>query len=456
MKLTIQEIAEAVHATQIVGCSEETVVTSVEFDTRQLTTGSLFVPLKGNRDGHDFIEQALTAGASVTFSDHPIQADVPHILVADTLVALQELSKYYLSKVSPKVVGITGSNGKTTTKDMTAAVLRTTYNTYKTQGNYNNDIGLPYTILSMPETTEILVLEMGMDHKGEIDVLSQIGEPDIAAITLIGESHIEHLGSRKGIAEAKMEIVSGLNKEGTLIIPNDEPLLKELIMDVSQDVESFGIDTEATLSGYVSEESKSETRFTTNLFDGVLFSIPVLGRYNVKNALIALLIGRYFEVPVDKMAKGLATFDLTKNRTEWLKTPQGMDILSDVYNANPTAMTLVLDSFSGLETIGSKVVVLGDMLELGDLSGDMHRQVAAHLSAEKINHVFLYGREMNQLYQELSNTFDSNALHYYAPEAKELLMTDLGATLTSNDTVFLKASNGMGLNEVVDYLLNNH
>lgn len=456
MNLSVQEIADAVgginHALQV----KHDMIESVEFDTRKVVENSLFVPLKGARDGHDFIDQAIENGALLVFSEKALPDSIPYIKVDDTLSALQKLSQYYLKKIGPKVVGITGSNGKTTTKDMTAAVLSQQFKTYKTQGNYNNHIGLPYTVLSMPDDTEMLVLEMGMDHKGEIEVLSNIATPDIAAITLIGESHIEYLGSRQGIAEAKMEITSGLQDDGLLIIPNDEPLLKRLIVDVPQKVESFGINTEATLSATLVSESKNDTQFVTNLFGDDIFSIPVLGGYNVKNALISLLVGQFFGMSPSKMKNGLATFDLTKNRTEWLKTEDGIDILSDVYNANPTAMKLVLDTFSSLKLEGRKFVVLGDMLELGELSSEMHESIAEHISPNDLEQVYLYGEEMNALYNLLNERMPKGSLHFYQKNEKKELMENLSSQLQPKDTVFLKASNGMGLNEVVEFLLKKH
>lgn len=456
MNLSVREIVAAVNGVNHAIQHEDQCVESVEFDTRKVIENSLFVPLKGARDGHDFIPQAIESGASLVLSERELSEGVSYIKVEDTLVALQKLAQYFLEKVHPKVIGITGSNGKTTTKDMTEAVLSQHYKTYKTQGNYNNHIGLPYTILSMPEDTEMLVLEMGMDHKGEIEVLSNISKPDIAAITLIGESHIEYLGSRAGIAEAKMEITAGLKEDGVLIIPNDEPLLKRMIIDIPQTVDTFGIGTEATLSASILSETKVDTQFETNLFEGEVFSIPVLGGYNVKNALIALLIGHFFNVPVSKMKNGLATFNLTKNRTEWLKTNDGIDILSDVYNANPTAMKLVLDTFSALKLEGRKFIVLGDMLELGELSNQMHESVAEHISPKKIDQVYLYGEQMESLYNLLHERIPQGSIHFYRKTEKKEMMTHLSEKMQPKDTVFLKASNGMGLSEVVEFLLKSH
>lgn len=455
MKLAIKEIIKAVKGQLFGEISLTNQVTSVEFDTRKVVPGTLFVPLKGNRDGHDFIDVAFENGAVLTLSDRQLE-NKPYILVEDTQKALQDLAKYYLDKVAPKVVGITGSNGKTTTKDMTAAVLSQSFKTYKTQGNYNNEIGLPYTILSMDLDTEVAVLEMGMDRKGDIELLSQIGRPDVAAITIIGESHIEYLGSRQGIAEAKMEIVTGLKENGTLIVPSNEPLLKPILEKVIQEKVLFGLEDSAAVKADIVSESKNETTFTTTLFPKVVFSIPVLGQYNVNNALIAISVGNILGVPVEKIQTGLANFDLTKNRTEWIQTTKGMDILSDVYNANPTAMNLVLDSFSKVETKGRKIVVLGDMLELGKSSKEMHESVAKHLSPEEIDAVYLYGTEMKYLFEKLTNQFSENNISLFEKENKENLIKALSNEINPTDTIFLKGSNGMGLKEIVEYLLNNH
>lgn len=455
MELAIREIMTAVNGHLFGEISLESQVTNVEFDTRKVVEGTLFVPLKGNRDGHDFIDVAFENGARITLSDRKLE-NKPYILVEDTQKSLQDLAKYYLDKVAPKVVGITGSNGKTTTKDMTAAVLSQSFKTYKTQGNYNNEIGLPYTILSMDSDTEVAVLEMGMDRKGDIELLSQIGRPDIGAITIIGESHIEYLGSRKGIAEAKMEIVSGLKENGTLIVPCNEPLLTPILETVTQEKILFGLEDSADIKASILSESKKEMTFTTTLFPKVVFSIPVLGKYNVCNALIAISVGNILGVPVEKIQEGLAKFELTKNRTEWLKTPNGMAILSDVYNANPTAMNLVLDSFSKIETQGRKITVLADMLELGESSKEMHESVAQHLSPEEIDTVYLYGTQMKFLFEVLKNKFSENKIYLFEKENKSQLMQELSKQLVPSDTIFLKGSNGMGLKEIVDYLLNNN
>lgn len=450
MKLTIQEITAAVKGTLQNENGQD--VTSVEFDTRKVTAGSLFVPLKGNRDGHAFIETAIENGAVATFwSLDPQKApqEIAVILVEDTLTALQDLARYYLKQIQPNVIAITGSNGKTTTKDMTETVLAQKFITHKTQGNFNNDIGMPYTILQMPENTEKLILEMGMDHADEITILSKLAEPEVAAITMIGEAHIENLGSRLGIAKAKMEITDGLRKDGLLVIPADEPLLTELVKEVPATVERVGL-TAGDLTAKILKEEKAQTIFEIT---GEIFQIPVPGAFNVKNALIAYAIGKWYGVSVSEIRQGFANLNLTQNRTQWLKAANGADILSDVYNANPTAMGLVLDTFANLPADGQRFAVLADMLELGPDSKAMHAGMADHISPERFDRIFLYGEEMAALKTELNERYPELPVDYFGKDEKERMIQQIQEQLSSNGSIVLKGSNGMGLTSVVSTLI---
>lgn len=444
MDLTIKEIAEILKSNE----DSEQQIANIEFDSRKITNNSLFVPLKGTRDGHQFVEQAKENGAIATLWSED-RSSAPEGLfvfeVEDTKKAFQKLASYYRKKIAPRVVAITGSNGKTTTKDMTEAVLAQKFKTYKTQGNYNNDLGLPYTILHMPETTEVLVLEMGMDHAGDLTLLSQISEPDAAAITLIGEAHIENLGSRNGIAEGKMEITAGLKKNGVLFIPADEPLLSPLVSSLQQKVVTFGF-----TKGNVQAEVLKTTQYSSEfMIDGQRFSIPVIGSYNVKNALVAYSFGHYFGLNDEEIANGLKDFQLTKDRTQWSKAANGADILSDVYNANPTAMGLVLDSFAELPLAGRKIVVLADMLELGESTKQMHRQMANHINGS-FAEVYLFGTEMQALYQELQKS--QAQVYYFSEENKQDMIASLKQDIQPQDSLLLKGSNGMGLAEVISAL----
>lgn len=448
MKLTVKEIATLFGQNEF---QEETIISTIEFDSRKITSGGLFVPLAGERDGHDFVAAAKENGAVATFWSRDLKdapKDMIVILVEDVLAAFQTLAQYYLQKVKPKVAAITGSNGKTTTKDMTAAVMATQFKTYKTQGNYNNNIGMPYTILHMPTDCEVLVLEMGMDHAGELTELSLLAQPDAAAITIIGEAHIENLGSRTGIAKAKMEITAGLKRDGLLVIPADEPLLTPLIVDLPQKITTFGLDR-GNLTAAITKEDKAKTTFMIHKTE---YTIPVIGGYNVKNALIAYALGKYFGVSPQNIQRGLAEFQLTKNRTEWLAAKNGAQILSDVYNANPTAMGLVLDTVSNLKTDGRKLAVLADMLELGPDSKTMHANMAYHID-DRFSVIFLYGSEMKALFNALTQMDSHLMVYHFDKENKAELLKMVQAELRPTDTIVLKGSNGMGLTEVVASLI---
>lgn len=450
MNFTTTIISRAVQGEVL--AENEVTVTGVEFDSRKIQAGDLFVPLKGTNDGHEFVSKAIGNGAKATlWSNDPATAPagIAVILVKDTLLAFQALASYYLLEENPDVIAITGSNGKTTTKDMTESVLSQKFRTYKTQGNYNNDIGLPYTILHMPEGTEKLILEMGMDHAGEISILSELAEPDVAAITIIGEAHIENLGSREKIADAKMEITTGLASDGLLIIPADEPLLEERTSSVSQTVETFGIQ-KGDLSATILNEDKGATVFSV---DDNGYQIPLPGSYNVENALIAMAIGRWFDVSTEEIFQGLAYVQVTQNRTQWLKASNGADILSDVYNANPTAMGLVLDTFAKLPTEGRRLAVLADMLELGVDSYSLHASMAEHINNKDFQEIYLYGDEMKGLKLALADRYPTLAVHYFTKNDKAQMMQLLKESLQTTDSVVLKGSNGMGLIEVVEALL---
>ena len=394
MNLTLHEVADAVKAQNDVSKYENRVLGNIEFDSRLIKPGDIFLPLKGARDGHDFIPTAFENGAVVTFSEQDVA--FPHILVENTEQAFQDLARYYLAKTAVDVIAITGSNGKTTTKDMTAQIIATTYKTYKTQGNYNNEIGLPYTVLHMPDDTEKLVLEMGQDHMGDIHLLSTLAKPKLAVITLIGESHLEFFGTREKIAEGKMQIIDGLVHGGELIAPADKII--NAYLPENQKITRFGADADIHLTALY--EHKDHLSFTVNFLDEDL-TIPVPGKFNATNAMIAAYVGTLEGVSPQHIKKALASLNLTKNRVEWLKASNGADVLSDVYNANPTAMRLILETFQTIarNPEGRKIAVLADMKELGDQTAQLHAEMITALNPEKLDLLYLYGENMLSLAQ---------------------------------------------------------
>lgn len=409
MKLTLHEIAKVVGAKNKVSDFDDVPLQNIEFDSRKIAKGDLFLPLKGTRDGHDFIETAFENGAVATLAEREV-VGYPYILVDDTLVALQTLAAYYLEKMRVDVIAVTGSNGKTTTKDMIAAILSTEYKTYKTQGNYNNEIGLPYTALHMPDDTEKIVLEMGQDHMGDIHLLSELAKPHIGVVTLIGEAHLEFFGSREKIAEGKLQIVDGMDSDGILIAPND-PIVDAYLPD-NQKVIRFGNDAEIFVEQLV--ESKDSVTFMTNVVNRPI-TLPIPGKYNATNAMVAAYVGKLLAVSDDDIVEALETIELTRNRTEWKKAANGADILSDVYNANPTAMKLILETFSSIPANegGKKIAVLADMKELGDQSIQLHTNMIMSLAPDTIDTVIFYGEDIAELAQLASQMFPIGHVYYF-------------------------------------------
>ncbi|GAA2861044.1 UDP-N-acetylmuramoyl-tripeptide--D-alanyl-D-alanine ligase [Lactobacillus intestinalis] len=454
MKMQLAEIAKALNTT-CVG-DEQTVITSVAFDSRKITDGGLFVPLVGDRDGHDFINSAINNGASATLwqTGHPNKPENIAVLeVDDPLQAMQDLARYYLRKVNPTVVGITGSNGKTTTKDMIAAVLSKRFNVHKTQANFNNEIGVPMTILEMKPNTEILVLEMGMDRPGQLHHLSELTHPDVTVITMIGEAHIEFFGTRDKIADAKMEITDFLREDGEFIYNGDEPLLRERAEKLSQAKATFGFEKDDTVYATGFKSYKHHATFTVNDSEQQ-FSIPMIGKHNVSNAMAALSVGRHFGESDEEIAASLSNFTPTANRMEWEKGDVGEDIMSDIYNSNPTAVRAVITSFGQIEVPegNRRIAVLGDMLELGEKSAELHRNLEDCLDPQVINEVYLYGTEMKNLYDALEDKYDAEHLHYYDRDQMQRMIEDLKNDIKPHDIVVLKGSHGMHLEKVVERL----
>ncbi|MCY7142984.1 UDP-N-acetylmuramoyl-tripeptide--D-alanyl-D-alanine ligase [Streptococcus gordonii] len=452
MKLDLYEIAEVLSAKNDVTQFENVALRNAEFDSRLIESGDLFVPLKGARDGHDFIATAFAQGAVATLSERPV-AEGPYILVDDVLTAFQRLAQYYLEKMQVDVLAVTGSNGKTTTKDMLAQLLATSYKTYKTQGNYNNEIGLPYTVLHMPEDTEKLVLEMGQDHLGDIHLLSELAKPKTAIVTLVGEAHLEFFGSRAEIAQGKMQIADGLRKDGLLIVPADKIVNEFLPADCK--LVRFGPDADIFLTRL--EERKDSLSFECNFLEQRI-DLPVTGKYNATNAMIAAYAALQEGVSETAIAQAFSKLELTRNRTEWKKAANGADILSDVYNANPTAMRLILETFSTIPANpgGRKLAVLADMKELGADSKSMHGSMITSLNPEIVTDLFLYGQDMEALYDYAKEIYPPGRVHYFIKNNEkdqfEQMTKAVREKLTPADQILLKGSNSMNLAKLVEDL----
>lgn len=457
MKMTIKEVMTALSVEDNLSDKDKLVtVSSVCFDSRDAEDGSLFLPLNGQRDGHDFIQSAIDNGASASLwqKNHavPENIEIPLIMVDDVLDALQKLAKHYLNKVNPKVVAITGSNGKTTTKDIVASLLQTDMNVVYTHANFNNEIGVPVTVLNMETNTEVLVVELGMDRPGQISKLSELVQPDVAVLTMVGEAHIEFFGTRDKIADAKMEIVEHLREDGVFIYNGDDPLLVEKAESVPQQKLTFGFKDTNDIYPVQFDSQKDYSDFETNIWPETNLHLPLMGEFNILNALAALMVAKVFRINKLRIESALKDFSPTKNRNEWKTAFNGADILSDVYNSNPTAVKDILINLKRIDSKGRKIVVLGDMLELGDKSKELHESLAEFLDPKDFEEVYLIGSDMNYLKQKLVDKYDSVNIKYFNESQLTELAISIKADLQSEDLILLKASNGMHLNKVLEQI----
>ncbi|WP_028390580.1 UDP-N-acetylmuramoyl-tripeptide--D-alanyl-D-alanine ligase [Bacillus cihuensis] len=458
LKKTLKQIHEMVGGLNNITDFESIIAAGVSIDSRHIEPNNLFIPLRGEQvDGHQFVEKAISQGAAASFwqkdAGEP-PAGLPCIMVENTEKALQDLAKAYRKQLNCKVIGITGSNGKTTTKDMVAALLQTMYRVHKTSGNFNNHLGLPLTILGMDEDTEVAVLEMGMSSRGEIEFLSKLAEPDLAIITNIGESHLLDLGSREEIANAKLEIVAGLKAGGTLIYHGDEPLLRDRIeRDLTNlHVVSFGREDKNDLYPISITQTDNSTSFEINGDFREPYTIPVLGVHNVQNALAAMLVAKLLRVNDTHIRNGFESVRLTNMRMELVAGAKGQKIINDAYNASPTSMKAAIELVETLEGFQSKYLVLGDMLELGNQEKEFHVNIGKIIQPDKINAVFTYGSLGHFIAEGARKSFPVDRVFSY--EDKTALITDLKERTSLNDLILVKASRGMKLEEIVQALQN--
>lgn len=449
IKRTLKQIQEMAQGQPISSEYSAIVVEGVSKDTREDMSGKLYIPIIGeNFNGHAFVRDAIEKkGAVASFwqKDQPEPpTDLNLIVVDDTIEALQHLASSYRNEIGMKVVGITGSNGKTTTKDMVTSVLETTFRVHKTAGNYNNHIGLPLTILSMKEDTEVAVLEMGMSGRGEIELLSNIAKPDAAVITNIGESHMQDLGSREGIAEAKLEIAAGLKQDGKLIINGDEPLLTDRV-EGNANVIPFGLKAN---NDYQAKDIMLKGRGTHFIIEETEYFIPVLGAHNVTNALAAIIVGELFGVSEENRKKGLEQLVITGMRNEVVETSGGWTVINDAYNASPTSMRAALDLLGSLDEYGKKIAVLGDMLELGDMEKAFHHEIGQYVKEKNVDYVFTFGALGMEIAKGAQEVMEPSRVKPFMN--KQELTRELLPLLENGDVVMVKGSRGMKLEEVIE------
>ena len=447
IKATIEQISKFCGGTMNSRAEEikNSLIKGVSIDTRTIEEGNVFVPFKGEyADGHRFIEMAFSKGAGVTLSEEPYgESDYPVIHVTDGLAALQSIAREYLTLVNPAVIAVTGSNGKTTTKDMLECVLSTKYKVQKTPGNFNNEIGMPLTILQLDEDTEVSILEMGMDKVGDINFLSRMAEPDIAVITSVGESHIEMLGSRENIAKAKYEIVDYLKDDGTFIYSRDYPLLDALAdKDTAYDIQTAGLllSNQHTISS-VTEDDQG-THFT---FKEVQFDIPQLGIHNALNASLAILTGEKLGVSLKEAQKNLSRLEVTSMRMERVTHDSGALIVNDAYNASKASMISAVDTV-GRMAHTNKILVLADILELGSYKQELHEDVAHFINEEtyQFTKIYTFGDGAKYIHDALMVGEKEHA------SSIEELRDKVSEHFKEDTVILLKGSRGMAVERVID------
>ena len=447
-KLTLKQAA------QWCGGYVEAKYENIEFygannDTRVLQPGQLFIVLQGARDGHDFIPAAMEKGAAAVLCSRKV-GDYPAIYVKDPRIALGQIAKAELDRIGCKRVGITGSVGKSTTKEMVATVLESTYRVSKTPANHNNDIGMPMAVLSMPEDTEVAVLEMGMNHFREIAYLSEIAKPDVAVIINVGTMHIEFLGSREGIRKAKMEIVEGMAPEGQLLLNGDNDLLRNLEEAPVQTVTYFGMDGECAVRAENVQQHDGLLQFHVTTEQG---SFPVEmaleGEHFVADALAAVAVGLKMDVKLENIRESLNSFRNMAGRQEIFRSGE-YTIIKDCYNAGPESMAAALNVLSRRD--GRKIAVLGDMLELGECAPAEHYKLG-RLAAEKADLVFAYGPNGPRVVDgAIVGGMEEENVHAFGNH--EALAGELKLRAKAGDVILFKGSRGMHMEISLEHFLN--
>ena len=417
-------------------------------DTRILKPGQLFIVLQGARDGHDFIPAAMDKGAAAVLCSRKV-GDYPAIYVDDPRKALGDIARQELKRIKARVVAVTGSVGKSTTKEMIASVLSSTFKVSKTPANHNNDIGMPMAVLSMPLDTEVAVLEMGMNHFREIAYLSDIAHPDVAVIINIGTMHIEFLGSQLGIRQAKMEIVEGMSPNGMLLLNGDDTLLRCLDQKPQQRITYFGRSEGCDVQAFAVSQDGDKLHFRAEA-GKLSFSVELSleGEHFVSDAMAAIAVGLKLAVPSERIVESLAGFQNMSGRQEIFRTGD-YTIINDCYNAGPESMAAALGVLGNRP--GRRIAVLGDMLELGDCAQAEHYKVG-RIAAEKADLVFAYGPHAVRVIdgtitggmpENMGRAFDN----------REEMAKALKRAARPGDVLLFKASRGMHLEQVLEAFL---
>lgn len=454
--ITLRELIHAVSGTVLGDFAPlDLVISHVDTDSRNIHENSLFLPLIGDRfDGHAYISSALEKGALGCLTSRPRETYLDgkfYIKVQNTQKALGELAAWYQSRFQIPFIAVTGSVGKTTTKDMIAAVLSVKYNVLKTEGNFNNAIGLPLTLLRLRKEHEVCVLEMGMDHAGEIDYLGAMVKPNFAVITNIGDAHIEQLGTRENILKAKCELLPHIKADGLLCLNGDDPLLASLQGNTPCETMFFG--TEDGNNLLAKDIQTNGDSFITCKIEGNAISrtvkIPALGQHMVYPALSAIAIGQKLGLSPDELVDGITRFVPTKMRMNILHRGDNITIFDDTYNANPQSMRAAIQVLADGHG-EKKIAILGDMLELGPFAPTLHAGIGECLASGNISCLIAIGELSVRMAESATASGVSSVFHCQDKDAAKPIIK---SQITPNSLILLKASRGMALDELTNYIL---
>ncbi|MBQ9967117.1 MAG: UDP-N-acetylmuramoyl-tripeptide--D-alanyl-D-alanine ligase [Oscillospiraceae bacterium] len=450
-KLMLQQLAQWCNGT-IVPCGADCEINAIQQDSRDIRHGDLFVALAGEHfDGHNFVKQAAETGAAAALVGHETGNGIPEIVVKDTLIAYGDIARKYLGSLRIPVVAITGSVGKTTTKEMIFGVLAGKYRVSKTQGNHNNNLGLPITIMEMAEDTQMAVLELGMNHFGEMSYLTSIARPDVVVITNIGTMHIEHLGTREGILKAKLEIMQGIRDDGVAVFNGDEPLLWNLREGTHRRV-YFGIENERcdVLAKDICQKDGGMDFTVDALGKSFRVFVPQEGRHTVYNALAAIAVGLLQGVEPDIIVRQLGLFHNTGMRQRVFEE-NGCTIIDDCYNAGPESMEAALNVLKEHKCEGRRIAVLGDMLELGTRAMAEHYRVG-RLAAAAADVILTYGKHSERIITGAvtGGMSTKNAVHY---DDQSEMAQALARAARPGDVLLFKGSRGIKMERVMKEFL---
>lgn len=448
--MTLENIALACGGVLCGGEGNQTESSCVVIDSRKIEKDGVFIATKGERvDGHDFIPQVAEKGAlGIVCERKPENCEIPYILVEDSFVALKKIAEYYRGQLSVHVVGITGSVGKTSTKEFIAGVLSRKYSVLKTQGNFNNEVGLPLTVLSIRQKHQVAVLEMGISNFGEMHRLSRIARPDVCVITNIGQCHLENLGTREGILKAKSEIFDFMNPEGDIFVNGDDDLLAGIKPKTVKKPVHFGMHPcNEVYASDVMNRGLLGSSAVIHLGNYVFpVEIPLPGGHMVYNALAAAAVGNCLGLTKEEMKEGIAAVEAVGGRSHVIALPS-RTIIDDCYNANPVSMKSAIDLLT--MALGRKVAILGDMFELGTNENELHGEVGAYAAEKKIDVLICVGSLSKNMYDSACKE-STGQVHYF--ETRDEMLRLVWGILKPGDNILVKASHGMHFETVVEAL----